>query len=93
MLWCNISCLGGDYGTALQAAAARGHERTVAYLLGSGADPNVAGGCFSDHMGTDDRQLQLGGDYGSALCAACANGHEGVVKILLRTGAIKTNGE
>ena len=48
---CNISCLGGDYGTALQAAAARGHEDVVQYLLGAGAQPNIAGGCFSHCKG------------------------------------------
>jgi hypothetical protein len=47
---CDISCIGGDYGTALQAAAARGHEAIVQDLLQAGADPNVAGGCFSHCM-------------------------------------------
>ena len=42
----NISCLGGDYGTALQAAAARGNTDVVECLLKSGADPNVEGWCF-----------------------------------------------
>jgi len=42
----NISCLGGDYGTALQAAAARGYTDVVKCLLNSGSDPNVEGWCF-----------------------------------------------
>jgi len=42
----NISCLGGDYGTALQAAAARGYTDVVKCLLNSDADPNVEGWCF-----------------------------------------------
>ena len=88
---CNISCLGGDYGTALQAAAARGHEDVVQYLLAAGAKPNIPGGCFSHFKGRHDEQLRLGGDYGSALCAACVNGHEDVVKRLLQSNGITRN--
>ena len=42
----NMSCVGGDYGTALQAAAARGYMDVVKCLLESGVDPNVEGWCF-----------------------------------------------
>ena len=49
--------LGGDYGTALQAAAARGHKDIVEDLLKSDADVNLAGGLLSCHLGTDVEQL------------------------------------
>lgn len=39
----DCSDIGGDYGTALQAAAARGHVDVVNYLLAEGADPNSRG--------------------------------------------------
>ena len=53
----DILSLGGDYGTALQAAAARGYNNIVNDLLGSGADPNVAGKCFSHCMESDDERV------------------------------------
>ena len=40
---------GRNYGTVLQAASARGHKDIVILLLGSDADPNFAGACFSSH--------------------------------------------
>ncbi|KAJ6493491.1 ankyrin repeat-containing domain protein [Mycena vulgaris] len=69
---------GGDYGTALQAASARGHFpivelflQTVEYREGLNA---------------------VGGDYGTALCAACASGKVEVVNALLQAGAMR-NGD
>ena len=86
--------LGGDYGTALQAAAARGHKDIVEYLLGSGVDVNLAGGFPCHHLRTDVEQLRLEGDYGTALCAACVNGHMDVVNFLLgRSDIVKNKGE
>lgn len=42
--------LGGDYGTALQAAAARGHKGVIEDLLRSGADVNLAGGFLFHYL-------------------------------------------
>ena len=49
--------LGGDYGTALQAAAARGHKDNVEDLLRSGADVNLTGGFPFHCLGTGVEQL------------------------------------
>ena len=86
-----MSCLGGDYGTALQAAAARGHKAIVDKLLKCGASVDLSGGFPSHRLGTDVEQLRLGGDYGTALCAACANGHVDVVEMLLKVPRIQKN--
>jgi ankyrin repeat protein len=62
---------GNYYGTALQAAAARGHDQIVQRLLEKGADVNAP----------------AGDDYGTALQAAAARGHDQIVQRLLEKGA------
>jgi hypothetical protein len=57
---------GEEYGTALQAASAGGHDQVVQRLLGHGADVNAPGG----------------GYHGTALEAASANGHDQIVQRL-----------
>ncbi|KAF3113826.1 hypothetical protein TWF706_009196 [Orbilia oligospora] len=62
---------GQDYGNALQAAAAGGHEEIVEFLLNQGADVNA----------------QDASHYGNALNAASIEGHFNIVKSLLKQGA------
>ncbi|KAI1584776.1 ankyrin repeat domain containing protein [Pyrenophora tritici-repentis] len=40
----DVNAQGGDYGNALQAASAEGHEQVVKMLLDAGADVNAQGG-------------------------------------------------
>ncbi|KIX05301.1 uncharacterized protein Z518_06173 [Rhinocladiella mackenziei CBS 650.93] len=77
----DVSAQGGEYGNALQAASAGGHERVAAsagghervvqMLLDARADVNAQGG-----------------EYGNALQAASARGHERVVMVLRDAGAV-----
>ncbi|KAH8834644.1 hypothetical protein DL96DRAFT_1434774, partial [Flagelloscypha sp. PMI_526] len=46
----NLSPLGGDYGTALEAAAAKGHTGIVDQLLKANADPNIIGGDYGSAL-------------------------------------------
>ena len=41
----NVNAVGGEYGTALQAAACR-HKAYVEMLLKHGADPRIEGGKY-----------------------------------------------
>jgi hypothetical protein len=74
----DVNAQGGEYGNALQAASARGHEAAsvrvheavMKLLLDKDADVNVQGG-----------------QYGNALYTASARGHKAVVKLLLDKGA------
>ncbi|KAJ7889324.1 hypothetical protein B0H14DRAFT_2320123, partial [Mycena olivaceomarginata] len=82
----NVNAEGGRYGTALQAASAKGHNTIVVALLDKGANVNVEGGCYgtalhaASAMGHDAIVVALldkganvnveGGEYGSALQAA-----------------------
>ena len=67
----NVDASCHHYGTPLQAAAARGHEKLVYVMLKLwGADAN-----------------KQGGRYNSPLVAAISNGHEDVVRTLLKYGA------
>ncbi|KAJ7339863.1 hypothetical protein DFH08DRAFT_1013374, partial [Mycena albidolilacea] len=69
----DVTATGGIYGSALQAAVARGQVEMVKYLLGMELDQK-----YLNHKG---------GNYGTALCAACANGKVEVVNDLLLAGA------
>lgn len=63
---------GGEYGTALQAAAYFGNLKIVQLLLERGADVNIEG---------------EGGTHGTALQAAAGRGHSEVVELLQTHGA------
>jgi ankyrin repeat protein len=67
----DVNAPGGDYGTALQAASAEGHDLVVQRLLEKGADVNAPGGRH----------------HSTALQAASAGGHDQVVQRLLEAGA------
>jgi ankyrin repeat protein len=41
---------GGEYGNALQAASARGHEQVVKTLLDKGAEVNAQGGKYGNAL-------------------------------------------
>jgi hypothetical protein len=66
-----INTQGGNYGNALQAASAGGHDKVVRVLVDAGADVNAQ---------------DVGGD-GNALQAASAGGHDKVVRMLVDAGA------
>ena len=71
----DVNIQGGEYGTALRAAAYRGKVELIHLLLDKGADVNAQGG---------------GGEYGTALQAAAASSGESmleVVRLLLDNGA------
>jgi ankyrin repeat protein len=94
---------GGEYGNALQAASAGGHEKVVQQLLDKGADVNAQGGPHGNalqaasaggHEKVVQRLLDKGADvksqggfWGNALQAASAGGHNQVVQWLLDKGA------
>jgi ankyrin repeat protein len=40
----DVNAQGGEYGNALQAASAGGHEKAVRMLLDAGAEVNAQGG-------------------------------------------------
>ncbi|KAH8801328.1 ankyrin repeat-containing domain protein [Flagelloscypha sp. PMI_526] len=46
----DLNAVGGDYATALQAAAARGHASIVDQLLNANADPNIIGGDYGSAL-------------------------------------------
>ena len=68
---CDVNASCHNYGTPLQAAAAKGNEEMVYVMMKSlHADPNIGGG-----------------RYHSPLVAAISEGHEDVVRTLLKYGA------
>jgi ankyrin repeat protein len=46
----DVNLQGGNYGTALQAASAGGHSRSVRLLLDAGADVNLMGGKYGSAL-------------------------------------------
>ncbi|KAJ5402677.1 uncharacterized protein N7487_008573 [Penicillium crustosum] len=99
----SVNCQGGEYGTALQAAAVAGRTIIVQRLLDAKADPNMQAGkygtaliaaCRQENFGLADLLLQSGaevniqaGVYGTALHAACRSGNMLLVQRLLHAGA------
>jgi len=91
----DINAVGGDYGTALGAAAFTGEEKIVSLLLDRGADINAVGGKYGTALGVaafhrKDRVVSLllgrgadintlGGEYGTALGVAAFHGKEEVI--------------
>lgn len=67
----DVNAEGGEYGTALIAAAQEPHKAVVKLLLENGADVNL---CSS-------------GENLNALYAAASSGHGEVVRLLLHRGA------
>ncbi|KAJ7603437.1 ankyrin repeat-containing domain protein [Mycena polygramma] len=98
----DVNAAGGYFGSALQAAAARGNVDTVRLLLEHGTDVNAAGGTYGSALQAAvvngnvdivhvllDRGANVntvGREYGSALQGAASNGHKDIVRILLEHG-------
>ncbi|KAF8448394.1 ankyrin repeat-containing domain protein [Kalaharituber pfeilii] len=99
----DINAVGGKYGTALGAAAYKGHEATVLLLLSRSADINAMGGEYGTALGAAaykgnitmaslllDRGADVNrvcGDYGTALGVAAYYSHEELALLLLGRGA------
>ncbi|KAH6972639.1 hypothetical protein EDB80DRAFT_360245 [Ilyonectria destructans] len=99
----DVNAKGGRYGSALQAASAKGYDKIVQLLLEKGADVNAKGGSYESALQVasergHDKIVQLllekgadvngkGGEYGSALEAASEIGHDKIVQLLLEKGA------
>jgi ankyrin repeat protein len=98
----DINGPGGDYGTALQAAAAHGHEAIVVGLLERNADVNLRGGYYDTalqaavaegHEAVVARLLERNADvnlyafHGTALRTAASKGYEAIVARLLERNA------
>ena len=98
----DVNAQGGEYGSALQAASANGHEKMVRILVDAGADVNAQGE-YSNALQVAtargyEKVVQIlinvgvnvnaqGGEYGNALQTASAIGHEKMVQILVDAGA------
>jgi len=99
----DVNADGGKFGTALQAASAKGHQSIVEILIKAGADINAWGGKHGNalhsalaesHVGVVKLLVEAGadvntpgGEYTSALQAASHKGHEAVIEILVNAGA------
>ncbi|KAH6986852.1 hypothetical protein EDB80DRAFT_176155 [Ilyonectria destructans] len=46
----DVNAKGGRYGSALQAASAKGYDKIVQLLLEKGADVNAKGGCYGSAL-------------------------------------------
>nr|GAT51881.1 multiple ankyrin repeats single KH domain [Mycena chlorophos] len=94
---CNV--IGGQYGTALQAASALGYEDIIQILLAANADTNILAGTYGTALqaaalGGYETCIQFllkanadpnltGGEYGSAVQAAAWAGHQNIVQLLI----------
>jgi ankyrin repeat protein len=99
----DVNARGGEFGTPLQAASGKGHDKTVELLLDKGADVNAQSGLYNTALQVasiegHDRIVELllakGADinvqsefYGTALQAASERGHDKTVELLLAGGA------
>ncbi|KAL5364805.1 hypothetical protein BJX96DRAFT_168590 [Aspergillus floccosus] len=98
-----VNAQGGHFGSALQAAAYKAHEKVVQMLLDRSADVNAQGGHFGNALQAaayeaHERVVQMlldrgadvnaqGGSFGNALQIASLRGHEKMVQMLLDRGA------
>ncbi len=91
----------GERGSALQAAASRGHEHAVRFLVAEGADVNLVGqpwgtalqaAAFGGHLDVvrvlleNDADVGQKGKFKDAFYAAVKGGHEAVAAELLERG-------
>ncbi|KAJ7676013.1 ankyrin repeat-containing domain protein [Mycena polygramma] len=99
----DVNAAGGEYGSALQGAAATGNVDIVHVLLKQGADVNAAGGEYGSALqgaaatgNVDIVHVLLkqgadvnaaSGNYGSALQGAARYGRVDIVHVLLKQGA------
>jgi ankyrin repeat protein len=98
-----IDALGGNSGTALQAASQKGFQHIVQLLLNHGAEVNAQGGLYDNALQAastkgheqivklliahDAKVNAQGGRYDTALHAASYQGHEQIVKLLIAHNA------
>ncbi|KIW99546.1 uncharacterized protein Z518_11285 [Rhinocladiella mackenziei CBS 650.93] len=96
----DVNAQGGEYGNALQAASAGGHDNVVKMLVEAGADVNVQGGSYGNalHAASEGGYetvvktlIDAGADVNAqggryALRAASKGGHDKVVKMLISAG-------
>jgi ankyrin repeat protein len=97
----DVACEGGFGGTALIAAACRGHIGIVSKLLQESMSNNTLNLKFKQwctaleaaallgHEQVVEVLLQAGADYGKAIEKASKQGHEGVVHVLTKYGAAR----
>jgi ankyrin repeat protein len=94
----NVDIIGGQFGSAIQAAAFNGHEAVVTHLIQSGANIDIRGvvpqwvrykdGIFvRDDKGKFCEILR----YQSALSIAQERGFDGIVQLLEDVGAADFN--
>ncbi|KAK7050660.1 ANK-REP-region domain-containing protein [Favolaschia claudopus] len=99
----DMNIVGGEYGTALQAATHFGFEPIVKMLLNAGADTNIVSSKYDTALQSATRQgfepivkmlIHAGadvnivsGEYGTALQAAAYWESQPIVKMLLDSGA------
>ncbi|KAF7968340.1 hypothetical protein HWV62_30929 [Athelia sp. TMB] len=99
----DVNVIGGEYGTALQAASSEGHLEICQLLLEHGADLNASGGEYGTALqaASSEGHLEIcqlllehgadlnasGGEYGTALQAASSKGHLEICQLLLEHGA------
>ncbi|KAJ7240245.1 hypothetical protein C8J57DRAFT_102581 [Mycena rebaudengoi] len=105
----DVDAVGGDYGTALQAASARGHMAVVAYLVECGVDPNITGGdygtalcaaCAGAHLDTVTILLAVknikknrGSQFGLPIHIATMRGKKEIVEALVENQPQEADGE